>query len=66
MITTSDITMCKNDMCEKASDCYRFMALENERQSYFEFQKICKQPEFKCFLPIGDDKTREINMTTER
>jgi hypothetical protein len=56
---TTDISMCKNDNCEKASECLRFMALESPLQSYFEFKKICKQPDFTYFIPIGNDKVRE-------
>jgi hypothetical protein len=35
------------------------MALESPLQSYFEFKKICKQPDFTYFIPIGNDKVRE-------
>ena len=58
MITTADITMCENDMCELASSCKRFMSVQSEIQSYTEFKNFCRAPTFQYFMPMENDKTR--------
>ena len=39
-----DITMCKNELCEKKDTCHRYLAKPSEYQSYFgyldEYSKI--------------------------
>jgi hypothetical protein len=50
--------MCQNDVCGKASDCLRYMAVPSDRQGYFEFQNICKEPAYQYYLPVGNDKVR--------
>lgn len=65
MINTTDITMCTNDFCERASDCYRFLALQSPWQRYLNFKIVCKAPEFMYFTPMINEKIKEIGKDDE-
>lgn len=47
-----DITMCANDRCPKASDCYRFMAVPSVMQAYGDFKS--KRGKCKYFLELNE------------
>lgn len=57
----SDIAQCLVSSCPKAKECYRFMAIPNEWQSYMEFQNICKESnDWQWFYVIDGKPVREL------
>ena len=53
------VCACKNDFCEKAYICLRFMGLDSEQQVYAEFKNICRAPEYALFVKIGNEDLRK-------
>ncbi len=49
-----DISMCLGIDCPDKYDCYRFMAIASEMQSYSTFEYNKKTQICKKFYPIGD------------
>jgi len=55
----SNIHMCLNDNCERASECRRFLDIQSEDQEYIDFTEICKPPYHLWFYDINKEEKGE-------
>ncbi|HQD93024.1 MAG TPA: hypothetical protein PK924_07155 [Bacilli bacterium] len=63
-----DIAMCQHEDCPKSKECFRFMAIPDELQTYANFKNICADDGYRYFWAIGKNKIREEgdSQTNER
>lgn len=50
-----DITICMTETCPNKEECYRYMAVADQLQSYADFTKECNTTtDKKYYLPMED------------
>ena len=54
-----DITMCRNEECNRRNECYRFVAKPSLRQSYCLFPEQGDECKYFVKIEAGDEIRKE-------